>query len=381
MLFRRKSLEEKEEKFLAPYAVKSGKSRGRHHKDVPDNERLAFQRDKDRIVHCKAFRRLDEKTQVFMAGSGDHYRTRLTHTLEVAQISRDLARRLGLNEDLAESIALAHDLGHPPFGHGGEEALSNVMKPFGLYFEHNEQSRRVVEKLEKLYPNFDGLNLTFEVLEGMIKHQTAFDQAGKEFEVFSHLEAQIVNIGDEIAYTNHDMDDGIRSGIITVKQLRKFALWKQGEEIVGKHYGKKLDEDILVSRVVSAITSLMIDDLCRQTEKNLKKFKIGSLKDVAKHKGILASFSLEMLAMIKELRKFLYDNFYMHPDVYGFVLQGERMIKKLFEFYLKNPKEFPRKKFLEQEDDLVVEVKDYIAGMTDGFLMGEFQKYFGKSRR
>lgn len=381
MLFRRKALEEKEKTILAPYAVKSGESRGRMFKDIADNERLAFQRDKDRIVHCKAFRRLDEKTQVFMAGSGDHYRTRLTHTLEVAQISRDLARRIGLNEDLAESIALAHDLGHPPFGHGGEEALNTMMKPFGMHFEHNEQSKRVVEKLEKLYPNFDGLNLTLEVLEGLIKHQTAFDQAGKAFEYFPHLEAQIVNIGDEIAYTNHDMDDGVRSGLITLKQLRKFELWKLGEEMVEKSYGKKLDEDVLVSRVISAITSLMIDDLCQQTEKNLKKFRINRLEDVAEHNGVLASFSLKMLAMIKELRKFLYDNFYMHPDIYGFVMRGERMIKKLFEFYLKNPEKFPKKKFLEQDEELVVKVKDYIAGMTDGFLVNEFQKYFGKLKR
>ncbi|MDA1060671.1 MAG: dNTP triphosphohydrolase, partial [bacterium] len=287
-------LQKREDRILAPYAIKSRESDGRKFPETFDDGRLAFQRDKDRIIHCKAFRRLDEKTQVFMAGSGDHYRTRLTHTLEVAQISRDIARRLGLNEDLCEAIALAHDLGHPPFGHAGEHALNDAVQEFGLHFEHNEQSRRVVETLEKAYPDFDGLNLTFEVLDGLIKHQSAWDQAGKKFEVSAHLEAQVVNIADEIAYTNHDMDDGLRSGLINLSDLKKFEIWKMGEEDVMGKYGKDLDLDVYISRVISAITSIMIEDLCKQTLKNISENSIESPVDAQQYSGILADFSSKM---------------------------------------------------------------------------------------
>lgn len=359
---------------LASYAVKSSESKGRRFNEKTDDERLCFQRDKDRIIHCKAFRRLDEKTQVFMAGSGDHYRTRLTHTLEVAQIARDIARRLGLNEDLSEAIALAHDLGHPPFGHAGEEALNDCMKAFKMHFEHNEQSRRVVEKLEKAYPGFDGLNLSYEVLDGMIKHQTAWDQAGKVFETSAHLEAQIVNIADEIAYTNHDMDDGIRSGLITIKQLRKFEIWQLAEDEVKKKYGKKIEEEVLISRVISTIIALMIQNLCKTTLMNIKKFKIKTLSDVKKHRGVLAEFSEEMKAMLKDLRVFLFENFYLNPKIEVFTLRGKRMIKKLFEYYLRNSNKFPKKEFLKKGSDIRIAVKDYIAGMTDGFLAKEYGK-------
>ena len=368
------SLEKKEKRNLATYAVKSSESKGRQWSEKLDDERLCFQRDKDRIIHCKAFRRLDEKTQVFMAGSGDHYRTRLTHTLEVAQIARDIARRLELNEDLAEAIALAHDLGHPPFGHAGEEALNDCMKIFKMHFEHNEQSRRVVETLEKAYPGFDGLNLSHEVLDGMIKHQTAWDQAGKVFETSAHLEAQVVNIADEIAYTNHDMDDGLRSGLISIKQLRKFLIWQMAENEVEKKYGKKIDEQVLISRVISGIIALMIGDLCKTTLKNIRKYKIKTLSDVKKHRGVLAQFSEEMKKMLKELREFLFTHFYLNPKIEVFTLRGKRMIKKLFEYYLKNSNKFPKKEFLKKGSDIRVAVKDYIAGMTDGFLIGEYGK-------
>lgn len=353
---------------LAAYAIKSSESSGRKYPEKFDDSRLAFQRDKDRIIHCKAFRRLDEKTQVFMAGSGDHYRTRLTHTLEVAQISRDIARRLNLNEDLCEAIALAHDLGHPPFGHAGEDALNELMSEFGMHFEHNEQSRRVVDVLEKAYPNFDGLNLTFEVLDGMIKHQTAFDQAGKKFDKASHLEAQVVNIADEIAYTNHDMDDGVRSGIIDLDRLRDFEIWKAGERDVFEKYGEITDREVYVSRVISAIIAIMIDDLCQQTRKNLEENKIGSVDDVCDFKGVLASFSPKMKEMIKALREFLYQNFYMNPKILAFTEKGKNMIRKLFDFYQKNPNKFPR------EDKNPEAIKDYIAGMTDNFLIKEYKK-------
>lgn len=372
MILHREELEEREARTLRPYATLSRDSEGRRFDEEIEDDRLCFQRDKDRIVHCKAFRRLDRKTQVLMAGSGDHYRTRLTHTLEVAQISRDLARRLGLNEDLCEAIALAHDLGHPPFGHGGEEALDEVMREHGKHFEHNEQSRRIVEKLEKLYPAFAGLNLTIETLDGMIKHQTAFDQAGKEFEVSAHLEAQIVNIADEIAYTNHDMDDGLRSGIIAVEELAKFDIWKLAEIEVEEKYGKGLEKDIFISRMISTIISMMIADLCITTTKNLKANDIFSREAVCAYQGVLAGFSEKMRRMINELRHFLFRNFYMHESVVKFVDSGQKMIIELFRFYMKNPDKLTMK---DADEELPVAVKDWIAGMTDGYLIAEFKKH------
>lgn len=361
-------LERHEAQNLAPYAIRSARSKGRKFPEKADDNRLCFQRDKDRIIHSKAFRRLDEKTQVFMAGSGDHYRTRLTHTLEVAQISRDIARRLCLNEDLCEAIALAHDLGHPPFGHAGEHALDEVMHQFGLHFEHNEQSRRIVEVLEKAYPGFAGLNLTRETIDGLIKHQTAFDQHGKEFDVAAHLEAQAVNLADEIAYTNHDIDDGLRSGLITVKGLRKLRLWHQGENLVRKKYGKNLPVEILIRRVVSSIMSLMIDDLYTRTQKNLQKFRIKTVLDVRRHKGLLVAFGSGMKATIQEMRQFLYQNFYMNPKILKSTKRGEKMIKKLFKYYMSHPQKFPPRK------PNPIRVKDYIAGMTDSFLIKEYKR-------
>lgn len=373
-------LMEKEARNLASYAIKSGESAGRRYKENVDDERLCFQRDKDRIIHSKAFRRLDEKTQVFTAGSGDHYRTRLTHTLEVAQVARDIARRLELNEDLCEAIALAHDLGHPPFGHAGEQAINDVMNSLGGHFEHNEQSRRVVEVLERSYPGFEGLNLTIEVLEGLMKHQTAWDQAGKIFEFSAHLEAQVVNVADEIAYTNHDMDDGLRSGLITLKQLRKFQLWQMAEKEVFAKYGhalggqgKKLEEDILISRVISSIIAMMIDDFCTQALKNIKKYEIKTVADVKKYQGSIAEFSENMKIIIKELRQFLFENFYLNPKIEAFTLRGKGMIKKLFQYYWKNPKNFPKSARTSKEERMIV-IKDYIAGMTDRFLIQEFKK-------
>lgn len=366
--------QEREKYILAPYAVKSSESAGRKFEETSHDERLCFQRDRDRIIHCKAFRRLDQKTQVFVAGAGDHYRTRLTHTLEVTQIGRDIARRLDLNEDLCEVIALAHDLGHPPFGHAGEEALDEIMREFGSHFEHNEQSRRIVEVLEKTYPDFDGLNLTLEVLDGLIKHQTAWDQSEKEFETSAHIEAQVVNIADEIAYTNHDMDDGLRSGIISVSQLRELELWNIAEAKVLERYGKDVDEQVLISRTISSIISEMITDLCEQTLSNIKKYNIRTPEDAQKFEGSIAIFSKTMSENLAAMRKFLYENFYLNPLISAFTSDGKRMIKGLFRHYVSDPDNFPKKDDLKSGDDPTVAVKDYIAGMTDGFLTKEFEK-------
>ncbi len=357
-------------KNLKKYAIKKSLGRKFEEKDL-DDMRTPFQKDQNRILHSKAFRRLDAKTQVFTAGSGDHYRTRMTHSLEVAQISRDLARRLGLNEDLCEVIGLAHDLGHPPFGHGGEDAIDEMMKKYGMHFEHNEQSRRIVEELEKAYPDFDGLNLTFEVLDGLMKHQTVFDQSGKVFETASHLEAQIVNIADEIAYTNHDLDDGIRGGFLKISELKKKTLWKMAEVNVYKRYGKIKDKDIFISRVISNIISMMVEDLCQNTEKNLKFEKIKNLDDVKRYKRMLVKFSDKMLAQIKQLRKYLFENFYMNSKISKEIEKGKKMIKKLFAFYVKNPKKFPGKirTIRGEKNPLIIAIKDYIAGMTESFLL------------
>ncbi|MEK7672706.1 MAG: deoxyguanosinetriphosphate triphosphohydrolase [Patescibacteria group bacterium] len=369
-------LEQIEMQNLAPYAIKSSESAGRKYPEELDKNRLPFQRDKDRIIHCKAFRRLEQKTQVFVAGSGDHYRTRLTHTLEVAQISRDLARRLALNEDLCEAIALAHDLGHPPFGHAGEAAIDEVMKAFGLHFEHNQQSKRIVEVLEKFYPGFVGLNLTFETLDGLIKHQTAYDQAGKVFEKAAHLEAQVVNVADEIAYTNHDMDDALRAGLIDFKHFRKCELWQEAEQMTLEKYGKIRDKYILSSRIIAAIMSLMTDDFCKNTLANIKKYKIKTTSDVKNFQGSIGCFSDEMKQKTKVLYSMLFEDFYMSEKVKFGIVKGKRMIKKLFNYYYKNPTKFPKQELLKNKEGIVIVIKDYIAGMTDPFITQEYKKAF-----
>lgn len=371
MFYTRKKLEQSEFKHLASYAVKSAETAGRKYPEAEDEYRLCFQRDKERVIHSKAFRRLDEKTQVFTAGTGDHYRTRLTHTLEVAQISRGISRRLGLNEDLAEVIALSHDLGHPPFGHSGEEALDECLAKYGLEFEHNQQSQRVVEKLEKAYPNFEGLNLSLEVLDGLIKHQTAFDQAGKEFEVSAHLEAQIVNFGDEIAYTNHDVDDGLRSGLISLEELDHLSLWVEAKNRTYDRYGVIKDRGVLINRVVSTMMGMMIDNLAMNTEKSLEANCIKTLDEVKAFKGRIAKFDETFWGNIKDLRTFLYDNFYLNPLVVAKNSRGKEMIAGMFDFYMGSGMFVA-----DSEKDLAIMVKDYIAGMTDGFLTAEYKKIF-----
>jgi dGTPase len=360
---------------LASYAVKPNQCGGRKYKEDFKDQRQSFERDRDRVIHCKAFRRLDKKTQVFPSGSGDHFRTRLTHSLEVAQVARGIARNLGLNEDLAETIGLAHDLGHSPFGHAGQDALNEIMQQHGSHFEHNEQSHRVVDVLEKMYPNFPGLNLSEAVLEGLIKHKTAYDQEGKEFLFSAHLEAQVVNYADEIAYTSHDTDDGLRSEIISLAGLRKTVLWQEAESLVSKHYGKIKDSQILRARVISQILSSMINDLCQKTRKNLAEAKIKSLEDVKKYPGYLVMFSPDMMRKVAELRAFLYNEFYMNKGVEKENKKGMKMIKDLFQFYLENPDVFPKHDLFLDGSPHVVVIKDYISGMTDDFLRSEYNKH------
>lgn len=367
MLKSRQQLEQEEEKFLAPYAVKSAATQGRKYPEPEDNFRTCFQRDRDRIIHCKAFRRLKGKTQVFIAHYGDHYRTRLSHSLEVSQISRDIARTLGLNEDLAESIALAHDLGHTPFGHMGEEALDECLKPYGFSFEHNEQSKRIVEKLEHIYPNFPGLNLSSEVLEGLMKHQTAWDHPKlRETTQFQRasLEAQVVNLADEIAYHNHDIDDGLRSKILSWKEMKKLKIFERAFKMIEKQYGLIEDKKILRARIVSKIISLMINDLYETTREQLFSYDIKSLRDVYHSKVQLVAFSKKMLDEITELKKHLTDKLYFSEAVSKAAKEGKEIIQGLFREYRDNTRLLPRK----------LQIRDYIAGMTDGFARKEYLK-------
>ncbi len=369
MLKTLKELLADEKRSLAPYAMHSAQSLGRFHKERADNTRTPFQRDRDRIIHSKAFRRLQAKTQVFVSYYGDHYRDRLTHTIEVAQISRDVSRTLGLNEDLAEAMALAHDLGHPPFGHGGEYALDDVMHEFGEHFEHNEQSRRILEKLETMNPNYDGLNLTIEVLDGLLKHEQSHHLAHIQFETSAHLESQVVDMADEIAYTNHDIDDGLRSGLITLQNMRKFKLWCRAEKDIKEQYGKNIDLKRLQSRVISRMISLMIQDLCKTSEANIKKFRLRSVEDVRRHKGKIIGFSSSIKPEMRELREFLMENFYYNPKVARQIEHGKKLLKKLFLYYIKKPQQLPEpfRTSIKLGEAKETVVKDYIAGMTDHY--------------
>lgn len=368
MIAIKRQLEARESKILSPYAVKSAESQGREFPEKADPTRTEFQRDRDRIIHSKSFRRLSGKTQVFVATYGDHFRDRLSHTLEVAQVARDLARNLQLNEDLCEAVALAHDLGHTPFGHAGEFTLNEIMQEFDLHFEHNEQSKRIVEVLEKQFPNFDGLNLTYEVRQGLAKHQTLYDQRTKKI-MGKTLEAQVVDLADEIAYHNHDLDDGLRSALFSLKELQKLPLWNGALEAVHKKYGRKLDAVVLRHRVVSCLVSLMIGDVLQTAQKRLQKGKIRSLADVLKCKKSLIGFSAGFEKKVMQLRKFLWERMYQSPQVLKHSRRGQRILKNLFWRLYKEPKLLP-KRFWERigkPDPLEVIVKDYVAGCTDQY--------------
>ncbi|MBT6069217.1 dNTP triphosphohydrolase [Candidatus Peregrinibacteria bacterium] len=380
MTFSFSQLLEAEDARLKKYAVSSLRSQGRiHEKGTKKDNRLPFQKDRDRVMHCRAFRRLQGKTQVFVVHGegldhGDHFRTRLTHSIEVAQISRDLARAMGLNEDLSEAIALAHDLGHTPFGHAGQDELNELMKKYGpenglteenSHFEHNEQSLRIVDKLENIYPTFRGLNLSHEVREGLMKHQTSWDNAGKEITARPALEAQIVNLADEIAYNAHDIDDGLRAGILKLdsssineKCLADIELWQRALESVQNEYGTSLSERHLISRTVSSVISIMITDVITHSQKLLQENSIQTLEDVYAHPKPLISFSPEMLQLNANLKSYLAKEFYFSPPVQAFANEGQKTIKNLFEHYLSSGKD-------------IIEIKDYIAGMTDDFARKE----------
>jgi len=306
MYFTRQQLEEIEDKSLAPYGMRSRDSKGRAYLDNEPEYRTAFQRDRDRILHTTGFRRLEYKTQVFINYEGDYFRTRLTHTLEVAQIGRTLARALGGNEDLVEAICLAHDLGHSPFGHSGEVALARLMKDFGG-FDHNRQSLRIVTELEQRFPEFPGLNLTWEVREGMVKHESEYDLSdARDFnpELRGNLETQIANVADELAYTTHDLDDGLRSGMITPQMLDGIALWEILRETY-KWHGPNLD-DIERHRMIRQLVGIMVTDMITATDQRLKESKAKSALDLQKLKHNVIGYSEETQRRNRELKDFLY---------------------------------------------------------------------------
>lgn len=348
---------EQEFKRLAGYAVTSKESKGRKYPEEEDPFRTPFQRDRDRIIHAKAFRRLKGKTQVFVNHHGDHFRSRLSHSMEVAQLARDIARGMNLNEDLTESIALAHDLGHTPFGHSGEEAMNEIMVKFGTHFEHNVQSLRVVEVLEKEYPDFPGLNLSYETREGLKKHVPA---SKREFS----LEGQVVDKADAIAYHNHDIDDGLRSHIISLKQLSELKIWKEAVADVDP----ALSDDTYRSTAIRNLISIMVNDLYYESEKRVEQANIKTLNDVyACHKE-LVGFSPELQEQLDHLGDFLGKNFYLSESIYSRALKGQRTIRDLFKIFSEKENLLPLqiRQLMESEERHIV-IKDYIAGMTDEF--------------
>lgn len=367
---------------LAPYAARSCLSRGRKYQEEFKDARPHFERDRDRVIHCAAFRRLEYKTQVFVNHEGDYYRTRLTHTLEVAQISKGIARRLGLNEDLAESIALAHDLGHTPFGHTGEETLNRLMADSGG-FEHNLQSLRIVEELEERYPLFPGLNLTWETREGLVKRSMGGASGSREIpEEFQPdqaptLEAQIIELADEIAYNNHDIDDGLEAGYLQEEELvERVDLWEELQAKVRSKYpsisGKRLKY-----QTVSHLIGYLIEDLVEFTRLQLKEQDIQSLEDVRKAGSNLVSFSPSIRARNNALKLFLQEKLYTHYKMERMRLKAKKVIQGLFEAYESYPTLLPHRQQQKAESEPLKRVIcDYIAGMTDRFAIEEYRRLF-----
>ncbi|UFS70486.1 deoxyguanosinetriphosphate triphosphohydrolase [Geomonas sp. RF6] len=365
---------------LAAYAARSEVSRGRKYEEDFRDDRPAFERDRDRIIHCAAFRRLEYKTQVFVNHEGDYYRTRLTHSLEVAQIGKGIARRLRLNEELTEALALAHDLGHTPFGHTGEEVLNRLMEGAGG-FEHNLQSLRIVDELEERYPGFNGLNLSWEVREGIIKHSSRYDNPSAAFAEFlpgtvPTVEAQLINFADEIAYNNHDIDDGLESGYITMSQLKEVALWREVHETIEqKHPG--IDRERARCQTISALIGVLITDVVTTTLANLEYHGIKTQEDLRSLNQQVVGFSTEMAKKNRELKRFLMHNLYRHHKVERMRVKAERYLEQLFEVYLKHPTLLPMKHQLKMERDGRERVIcDYIAGMTDRFALDEYKRLF-----
>lgn len=374
----REMLEKQEDNALASYAAKSAESRGRLHREPKHEYRTEFQRDRERIIHTTAFRRLEYKTQVFVNDKGDHYRTRLTHTIEVVQIARGIARALRLNEDLTEAIALAHDLGHTPFGHSGETVLNKLMKDHGG-FEHNNQSLKVVESLENRYPDFHGLNLTYELREGILKHETIYDNPLYPAELFpserGSLECQAVNIADEITYTCHDVDDGLRSGFISFDDLKSIPLWTEIHDIVIKQYPYIANTQKYRHQMVRNMINLMVTDCIKASQNALEKASPGSIDDVRQMPVNLICRGDEALKKESRIKQFLMEKVYRHHKLIKMAARAELIITTLFKNFVNNPEQLPQKFSARLNgDDKYIVVADYVAGMTDRFAAAEYKK-------
>jgi dGTPase len=376
----RQELEAIERQTLAPYAQFSSETRGRKYKEAPPVWRTEYQRDRDRVIHSRAFRRLEYKTQVFLNGTGDHLRTRLTHTIEVAAIARGIARALKLNEDLVETIALAHDLGHSPFGHRGETVLNQLMRGHGG-FEHNNQSLRVVEELEEKYPGFPGLNLTWEVREGLVKHYTSYDHPSKRkgFDAkHSSLEAQVANLADEITYYSHDLDDGLDSGLLNEAELnRHVSIWAAAARRVKREFGHLPDESRRYF-IIRCLIDDQVEDVVNTTEENIRRARVASADQVRLHSKPLVQYSSERRKLNQQMRKYLYQNLYLSQAVDDVSTRAVRRLEDLFHYYLRQPAEIgglSRKRMAKVGQYRAV--CDYIAGMTDRYAVQEHTRLFG----
>jgi dGTPase len=371
-MYSRPELEEIENRSLAPYGMRSKDSKGRAYEDHEPDYRTAFQRDRDRVLHTTAFRRLEYKTQVFINFEGDYFRTRLTHTLEVAQVGRTIARALGANEDLVEAICMAHDLGHSPFGHAGESTLSTLMNDFGG-FDHNKQSLRIVTELEQRYPEFPGLNLTWETREGMVKHESEYDLTdASRFnpELRGNLETQICNVADELAYTTHDLDDGLRSGMITPQLLNGIALWQTLIETCGWS-GPHL-QDLDRHRMIRKLVGMLVSDIIHSTDERLKKSGAKSALDIQKLSENIIGYSLEMQHRNREMKDFLFSRLYRHYRVVRMQVKAEHIVADLFKAYQTEPLILPD--HVQQwipGRGVERTICDYIAGMTDRYAIEE----------
>ncbi|MBX7244169.1 MAG: deoxyguanosinetriphosphate triphosphohydrolase [Candidatus Sumerlaeaceae bacterium] len=377
----RSDLEKIEDDILAPYAMKSRDTRGRDFPLKPDEFRTEFQRDRDRIIHSTAFRKLEYKTQVYMVEHGDYFRTRLTHTMEVAQIARTMARNLRLNADLTEAIALAHDVGHTPFGHSGEEAVKKLMADEGG-FEHNEQGLRVVEYLEERYPDIPGLNLTWEVREGIIKHDTAYDKPNAEERFLPHLaptlESQLCDIADEIAYNNHDIDDAIKMGLIEMRDLAEVEWVGEVVEAARRSCPAGAAEKFVKYRAIGTLIDMQVGDALRATMRNINELGIKTVDDVRALKGRrVVRLSPEMSAKTAKLKAFMMARVYRHPSVVRMATKAERFITRLFNLYVEIPEQLPLKYQARiEKDGLKRVVTDYIGGMTDRYLLDDYTRAF-----
>jgi dGTPase len=370
--------EKKEKAELSDIGALNSLSKGRQYPEEEHQYRLAFERDRDRVIHCSAFRRMEYKTQVFFYHEGDYFRTRLTHSLEVAQISRSVALGLDLNETLAEAVALAHDLGHTPFGHAGERVMDDLMADAGG-FEHNTQTLRVVDHLEDRYPNFPGLNLTWEVREGIAKHSTDYDKP--EIAAFGEnqpsLEAQIVELADEIAYNNHDLDDGLTSGMLEQEELSSVALWSTVTESI-KSQIPDVSPTMLKHEGIRRIINMQVSDLISTIGRKIEEMDITNREELARAPERVAAFGPEMEVMNRELKTFLRENLYAHYRVTRMAEKAQRILTDLFNAYLDKPKQLPPTTYrkIEKSDSVKRVICDYMAGMTDKFALEEHRKLF-----